>query len=50
MKTLFALLTATLLLNGCTLNDPLLENNFDREETLEKDLAAEESSVVEINS
>ena len=50
MKTLFALLIAALLLNGCALNDPLLENNFDREETLEKDLAAEESSVVEINS
>lgn len=50
MKTLFALLTAALLLNGCALNDSLLENNFDREETLEKDLAAEESSLVEINS
>lgn len=50
MKTLFALLTATLLLTGCTFNDSLLENNFDREGTLEKDLAVEESSVVEINS
>ena len=45
MKTLFALLTATLLLNGCALSNPLLENNFDREGTLEKDLAAEESTV-----
>lgn len=50
MKTLFALLIAALLLNGCTLSNPLLENNFDREETLEKDLAAEESNFIEINS
>lgn len=50
MKTLFALLSATLLLNGCDLSNPLLENNFDREGTLEKDLAVEESNLVEINS